>query len=41
MSDPTETMHKQARAQTEETLRFSINAWPMKQSLASLPGPLR
>ncbi len=24
-----------------QAVRFSIKAWPMKQSLASLPGPLR
>src|SRR4029077_6790896 len=29
------------QASTTRPLRFSINACPMKQSLASLPGPLR
>jgi hypothetical protein len=28
-------------AATTSPLRFSISAWPMKLSLASLPGPLR
>ncbi len=30
-----------AAAPTIRPFRFSISAWPMKQSLASLPGPLR
>jgi hypothetical protein len=29
------------QASTTKALRFSIRAGPMKQSLASLPGPLR